>query len=78
MKNETNQEEKKWPYDREPEESMRCFYNSLNEKDRRRYAGVEALRIGHGGRGYLAEVWGCSRGTVSKGACEVSSLTMSS
>ena len=74
MKNETSQEEKKLFYDCETEEAMRCFYNSLNEKDRRRYAGVEALKIGYGGRSYIAEVMGCSRRTVSKGACEVSNL----
>ncbi len=69
-----NQEENKWFYDRETEETMRRFYNSLNEKDRRRYAGVEALKIGHGGRSYIADILGCSRRTISKGACEVSSL----
>lgn len=74
MKNETNQEDKKRYYDRETEETMRCFYDSLNEKDRRRYAGVEALKIGSGGRSYIAKVMGCSRRTVSRGACEISSL----
>ena len=61
-------------YDLEIEEMMRCFHNSLNEKDRRRYAGVEALKLGQGGRSYIAEVVGCSRHTVRKGAYEVSSL----
>ncbi len=74
MKNDANQEEKKRLYDRETEETMRCFYDSLNEKDRRRYAGVEALKIGYGGRSYIADVLMCSRRTVSKGANEVSSL----
>ena len=41
MKNETNQEEKKPFYDRETEEIMRRFYASLNERDRRRYAGMK-------------------------------------
>jgi len=75
MKNETNQEEKKRFYDRETEEIMRRFYDSLNEKDRRRYAGVEALKIGYGGRGYIADVLMCSRRTVSKGVYDVSSLS---
>jgi hypothetical protein len=61
-------------YSRKTEETMRSFYNSLNEKDRRRYAGLEALKIGRGGRNYIAEVLGCSRRTVSKGAEEVVSL----
>lgn len=62
------------PYPREVEEMMHCFYNSLNEKDRRRFAGWEALRFGSGGRSYIARVLGCSRNTVSKGAQEVSDL----
>ncbi len=57
------------------EESMRCFYMGLNEKDRRLYAGLEALKFGRGGRVYIAEVLGCSRNTVSKGAREVSGLS---
>jgi transposase len=59
-------------YPPEVEERMRRFYHSLNEKERRLFAGLEALRIGHGGRNYIAEVLGCSRNTVSKGACEMS------
>lgn len=63
------------PYSPELEDSMRCFYNSLNEKERRLYAGIEALKFGHGGRAYIAGVLGCSRNTVSKGAYEVSGLS---
>ena len=74
MNNTTKEREEKRFYSRETEETMRCFYNSLNEKDRRRYAGLEALKIGHGGRRYIAEVLGCSRRTVSKGASEVVEL----
>lgn len=62
------------PYPPEVEETMRRFYSSLNEKDRRRFAGFEALRFGRGGRSYIARVLGCSRNTVSKGAREVSGL----
>lgn len=61
-------------YPSEVEEGMRRFYHSLNEKDRRRFAGWEALRFGPGGRSYIARVLGCSRNTVSKGAHEVSDL----
>jgi hypothetical protein len=62
------------PYPPEIEEGMRRLYYSLNEKDRRRLAGWEALRFGPGGRSYIARVLGCSRNTVSKGAREVSGL----
>ena len=63
------------PYAPELEHTLRQFYTSLSEKDRRRYAGVEALKLGQGGRNYLARVLGCSRRTVTNGAREVSSLS---
>jgi len=59
------------PYAPEMEAAMKDFYTSLNEKDRRRYAGIEALKLGLGGRNYIARVLECSRRTVSKGAKEV-------
>lgn len=62
-------------YTPETEQAMRNLYNTLNEKDRRLYAGVEALKLGHGGRSRIAFVLGCSRRTVSRGAREVSGLS---
>jgi hypothetical protein len=63
------------PYTPEIEAAMKKFYDSLNEKDRRRYAGIEALKLGLGGRNYIARVLECSRRTVSKGAKEVSGMS---
>jgi transposase len=62
-------------YDQETAQTMKRFYETLSEKDRRRYAGIEALRYGPGGRSYIAKVLGCSRRTVSRGAKEVSQLS---
>ena len=62
-------------YPQEIEQRMRQFFESLSEKDRRRYAGIEALKYGHGGRNYIAHVLGCSRRTVSKGAQDISGLS---
>ena len=62
-------------YSPELEEAMRQFYAGLNEKDRRLYAGIEALKFGRGGKEYIAQVLGCSRNTVSKGALEASGLS---
>ena len=59
------------PYEPDLEATMKRLYESLNERDRRRYAGVEALKLGPGGRNYIAGVLGCSRRTVSKGGREV-------
>lgn len=56
------------------ERKMRSYYESLSEKDRRRYAGVEALKLPHGGINYIAEVLGCNSETVSKGIEEITVL----
>ncbi len=63
-------------YLEETENLMRRYYETINERDRRRYAGIEALKLGHGGRNYIAKILGCSRKTVCKGAVEVSELPM--
>lgn len=59
------------PFSDEAEQRMRDFYRSLNERDRRRYAGLEANKLGHGGIAYISEVLGCDRKTVSQGIDEV-------
>lgn len=61
-------------YPPEFESVISRYYESLNERDRRRYAGIEAFKLGHGGQNYIANILGCSRRTVRKGAAEVSGL----
>jgi hypothetical protein len=46
---------------------MKKFYNSLSEKDKRRYAGIEAQKLGWGGISYIIRLLGCSRNTVVQG-----------
>jgi len=58
-------------YNQTIEHEMRGFYQSLNEKNRRRYAAIEALKLGHGGQVYIAEVLGCDRNTIAKGIGEL-------
>ena len=53
------------------EQAMISFYKTLNEKDRRRYAAVEAIRVGHGGQSLIAKTFGLSRKTIAKGIKEV-------
>jgi hypothetical protein len=36
-------------YSEETEKQMKAFFDSLYEKDRRRYAAIEAIKLGHGG-----------------------------
>lgn len=60
----------KMRYEPEMEERMRGFYQTLSAKDRRRYAALEARRLGRGGIGYVAGVLGCSRRTIERAAGE--------
>lgn len=53
------------------EEHMRNFYRSLNEKDRRRYAAVEAEKLGFGGIRRVARILGCDPKTVRRGQEEL-------
>ena len=53
---------------------MKLFYESLSEKDRRRYAAVEAEKLGHGGVEYIAQLFGCDPKTVGHGREEVAEL----
>ena len=63
-------------YSTEIEDVMCRYYESLNERDRRRYAGIEAYKLGHGGQNYIAKILGCSRKTTRRGAAEVTGLPM--
>ncbi len=38
------------PYDAAVEDRMVMFYDSLSEKDKRRYAAIEVLKLPYGGR----------------------------
>lgn len=63
------------PYDATIEQRMKKFYDTLSEKDKRRYAGVEAMKFGRGGVAYITRVLGCSRKTVIKGLKELNDLS---
>ena len=58
-------------YDIEIEKSMIALYDSLSEKDRRRYAAVEAKKLGHGGIIYVATLLGCDEKTIRRGLSEL-------
>jgi len=53
---------------------MKSFYDSLSEKDRRRYASVEVEKLGHGGIEYIAGVLGCDSHTIRRGGEDVEQL----
>jgi len=55
------------------ENQMSRFFRSLNERDRRRYAAVEAAKLGHGGIEYLSRLLGCDPKTIRQGIAEMES-----
>ena len=55
------------------EGQMVRFYRSLNERDRRRYAAVEAAKLGHGGIEYISGLLGCDSKTIGRGMTELES-----
>ncbi|MGB7875268.1 MAG: ISAzo13 family transposase [Anaerolineales bacterium] len=61
-------------YGLEIERAMKKYYATLSEKDRRRYAAVEALKLGLGGKSYMAKLLGCSEKTVHNGIEELEQL----
>lgn len=62
------------PYPDTVENEMLKFYRTLSEKDRRRYAALEAMKLGHGGIKYIAGLFGCGQSTVSRGIRELEKM----
>jgi hypothetical protein len=54
-------------YSADVERKMKRFFGWLSEKDRRRYAAVEAAKLGHGGVEYIARVLECDPKTICHG-----------
>jgi hypothetical protein len=62
------------PYSPKIEQSMKTLYHSLREKDQRRYAAVEAAKLGHGGIEYLSSLLGCDPKTIHQGMVDLEQL----
>lgn len=58
-------------YSVEVELKMQRLYGWLSEKDRRRYAAVEAAKLGHGGVEYIARLLSCDPKTIRQGLKEL-------
>lgn len=52
------------------------FFSTLNEKQRRLYAGLESMRLGPGGDRRIAELTGMDAHTVARGRLELSGGTV--
>lgn len=60
-----------YAYSPEVERMMRRLFDSLRENDRRRYAAIEAAKLGHGGIEYIASVLSCDPKTIRLGLGEL-------
>lgn len=58
-------------YSTQVKAQMLSFYQSLNERDRRRYAAVEAVKFGHGGIEIISKLLKCDRKTIVSGIREI-------
>jgi hypothetical protein len=58
-------------YSRPVEEAMRFTFSTLNERQRRLFAASEALKLGHGGIAYIAQLLDCHRRTIERGLNEL-------
>jgi len=46
---------------------MKAFYESLSEKDRRRYAALESKKLGHGGQQKMSGIFRTREGATEFG-----------
>jgi hypothetical protein len=53
------------------ERMMKRLFDSLRENDRRRYAAIEATKLGHGGVEYIAGILGCDPKTIRQGQADL-------
>ena len=50
---------------------MKRLFSTLSEKDARRYAAIEAIKLGHGGTQYISKLFGIDPKTVRRGQDEL-------
>ena len=58
-------------YSEEIEKRMRKFYDSLSEKERRRYAAIEAEKLGYGGAIYIRSLFKCDNRSILHGKSDL-------
>jgi hypothetical protein len=63
------------PYPAPIEAQMQRYYQSLSEKDCRRYAAIEAVKLGYGGQAYIRLLFGCHHETLALGLAELEDET---
>jgi hypothetical protein len=58
-------------YEKSIELKMQRLFATLSEKDRRRYAGIEAAKLGHGGIDYVSGLFEMDPKTIRRGLTEL-------
>jgi hypothetical protein len=58
-------------YTKEVESLMKKYYDSLSEKDKRRYAAIESLKINYYGEQYISKTLDISIETIERGKREL-------
>jgi hypothetical protein len=58
-------------YEQSIEIKMQRLFATLSEKDRRRYAGIEAAKLGHGGIDCISGLFDMDPKTVRRGLTEL-------
>jgi hypothetical protein len=61
-------------YPEQVERTMKRFFDTLREKDKRRYAAVEAAKFGPGGLAYVSRVLGIDPSTIRQGEADLARL----
>ncbi|MEF8768419.1 hypothetical protein [Candidatus Accumulibacter contiguus] len=62
------------PYTEEIERLMTTMFCRLSEKDRRRYAAVEAQKLGWGGKEYISQLLGIDSRTICQGLADLKEM----
>jgi hypothetical protein len=58
-------------YNTRVEKRMKRLFHTLSEKDRRRYAAVEADKLGQGGTEYIAALFALDPKTIRQGLADL-------
>ena len=58
-------------YGQDTEEGMINFYDSLSEKDKRRYAAIEVKKLPRSGQKYISDLLGCDGKTIQRGLLDL-------
>ncbi len=64
-----------FPYKEATETLMIRLFNNLNEKEKRQYAAIEAVKLGHGGIRYISGLFGINERTINAGIKELKKTT---